>query len=441
MTSWHGDYAAAMAMADGMVIEGKGQMLAPYGNQLSLEEMLASAMPGLTKSGVAIGTGQALKVAAVFACRRVISEDVAKMPRAVKRRQKTGKHLYYETVDDHPLHTVITRAPNSWMTAMEFFEWLVGVAVVHEAAYVWPVRNPKGEVVELLPLLPGSVTPVQRPDWDVEYTVSGYGELFTVPHGQIFRLSGPPNDFAISGFSAIAQAREAVGLAAAIEASAARFHQNDLRPAGILTTDKALKADIRDAIRLAWQKAYGPGGTGGIAILDEGFKFQSMMAESVKNESIDNRKFQIEEICRYFRVIPTIIGHSTGSQSYASVEQMFIAHVQHTLHPWVVRLEQAMTRWLLDPVKESDLVIDVNMDGLLRGTTADRYGAYEKAVKFMMTPNEARAMEGRNPLDIPEMDRPQFQANNTGIRPLLPGETPPVAQAVTPATAAEIGAT
>lgn len=383
------------------------------------EEILTGHTRVLTRAGLSIGPNQMLRVSAAYACRRVISEDVAKMGRAVVRRtQGAGRRARTEIMYDHPVHELLTVRPNDWMTPFEFIQYMVGVATFHEAAYALIQRDPWGNITELLPLLPGTCGVEFKDEyWNIQYRISGYGEQIVVEPGDVFVLRGPMAD-PWQAHATVDLAREAVGLAAAIEAAQARFHANDLRPSGILTTELVVSPEQREAIRQSWLKAYGPGGDGGIAVLDQKFKFESITAEGAKQEVIENRKFQVSDQCRFFRVFPQMVGHNDGSQSYASVEQMFTAHVVHSLQPWVMRLEQAATLTLLTESERRDgLCVDLDMDELLRGTPLDRANFYEKATKVYLTPNEARIEQGYDPLPDPAMDRVQLAANNTGLFP------------------------
>lgn len=372
-----------------------------------------------TTSGQLIGPESALKVAVFLACRRVISEDVAKLPInlfSIEKDRVTGRRKTRK-LDDHPVARLIDGAPNSWMTPFQFFEYMVATAVTHGTAYAYINRDANGAPVELLPYLPGAVSVIQNNRWEVQYSYTDADGNTSYPDGRnLLKFHGPMHT-PLHAFAVSSIGREAIGLARAIEAAAARFHKNDLRPSGVLTTKRNLDDKILSRIRSDWKANFGPGGSGGVAILDNEFEFKSMTATSTDAQSLDNRKFQIEEICRFMRVVPTLIGHNNGSQAYGSVEQQMISHVNHTLHPWVVRLEQALQRDLLHPENDYGIKVKIDMDALMRGTFGDRMTAYGNATKVVMTPNEAREREGLDPLDDPAMDRVQLQANNTGIKP------------------------
>lgn len=402
----------------------------------AFEDMMASQ----TSSGLPYAPDMAVSVSTAFACRRVIAEDIAKMAKRVVRvtRDETSGRIMRREAHDHPVHELLTVAPNDWMTAYELWEYMVGVATFHEASYCWVVRDPRtGTALELLPLLPGSVQTRMTPNWDVEHTVTGYGDTVVARPGDLIILRNlmrtPTSAFAMSRV-----ASDAIALAAAIERSQARFHANDMRPSGILSTKAVgLSPEARAVIGEAWKRAYGSGGSGGIAVLDNDFAFSALDATSADSQVIENRRQQVEDVCRFFRVFPSILGHASGAQSYGSIEQMFGAHKEHTLHPWVERSEQSFTLGLFgrQAGHRVRLSVDLDMDSLARGTLTDRTSAYEKLVKFALTPNEVRAREGLDPIDDPAMDRVQLLANNTGIAPKA-ADAPP-AKAERPSEAHE----
>lgn len=397
---------------------------------MSMEEAFGEALAGgPTKSGLVVGPEMALRVAAAYDCRRVIAEDIAKLPRSVVKYTidpATGRRRS-QVMHDHPVHRLLNDAPNDWMTPFEFVEYMIGVATFHPGAYTIVQRDAKGQPYELLPLLPGCCAPDVDTLWQLTWMVQGYGENLRLEPHQVFRINGPMSD-PWQGHATVNMAKEAIGLAAAMEASQARFYANDMRPSGTLTTDVVVTAEQRNAIREAWKSAYGAGGQGGVAVLDAKFKFEPITAEGVKSELLENRKLQISDVCRFFRVFPAIIGHNDGSQNFASVEAMFTAHFQHTLHPWAARFEQAATIGLLTASERAQgYRIEIDMDASQRGTPTDRYKSYGDATKVFMTPNEVRIREGLDPIDDdPDMERVQLQRNNTGTAPLAlksPGAT------------------
>lgn len=386
-------------------------------SELEQQILMGSALPA--KSGVAVTDLKAVQVATVYACLRVIAEDIAKLtPFHLKEERLVGDRVNRRVVFDHPVARLFRYGPNEWQSPYEFVEYMTFMAALHGDAYAYKTRDEDGRILELLPLLPGSVQIERLPDWSIRFWLFGYGEARVVEPTDLFRVSGPTWD-GVQPFRPLLLAREAIGLASAIEAAASRFHANDLRPSGILTYEKGIAPETVEKIRSEWRAKFAPGGEGGIAVLDKDFKFTPIHATAADSQLIENRKHQIEEICRFFRVHPQKIGHATQAQGYGSVEQFNIAHAQDCLQPWVTRWEQAMDRDLLtqDERHKRGLRVDIDMRNLARGTFSDRVNAYRTAVGVYLTPNEIRAMEGLDPIEDQAMDIVQLPANNTGVRP------------------------
>jgi len=402
-------------------------------------EILTGHPSQLTGSGLAVSEHSALKVSAVFACCRVIAEDVAKMRRFVMRRtfdRERGSAVSREEWH-HPLAAIVADywvdgsgailpgRPNTWMTGFEFWEYMVFHAALYGMSAAWVIRHPvTGHVVELLPLRPGACQPqIDARGWVVGYRINGYGESVLLMTGDVLVLRGSMSD-ETSAFEPVRLAREAIGLAAAIERSQTRFHKNDMRPSGLLqidlgtTSNDAKSREVLERVRADWREKYGPGGEGGLAVLDKKFTFQELQIKGTDAQTIENRRFQIEEICRVFRVNPSKIMHQGAAQK-GTVEQDALSHVSDTVGVWAKRCSEACDRDLVDRTNRDDSGIYVDFDdaALVRGTLAERMNGYERMLKAGWSPNEVRQLEGWDPKPFPEMDRPQLLANNTGLAP------------------------
>ncbi|MEQ1614470.1 MAG: phage portal protein [Hyphomicrobiaceae bacterium] len=389
------------------------------------EEILTGGASAMTRSGLLLGPSEALKVSTAFACRRVIAEDLASMRIDVVRRfYKNGRRIT-EVMPDHPLMELLngmSGAPNDWMTIFELMEHWVGQATMYRGGYCWIVRDDKtSEVLELLPLLPGAVQVAQDQNWQPVYHVSGYGETFVAAPGDLLKLHGPMDDRALQGMPVSSVAREAIALASAIEGAAARFHQNDLRPSGALSLKGAkLTTEQLDKIKQQWKSQYGSGGEGGIALLQDDIEYKTFNATSADSQSLENRRYQVEEICRFFRVFPVAIGHQAG-QGYGTVESFLEAHYTNTVRPWEIKVEQALNSQLLTPRERKNGIL-IRLLPSRRGTFSDRVNAYKGASSTFMTPNECREAEDLDPMDDVAMDKVQLPANNTGLNPSLTGK-------------------
>lgn len=401
---------------DGFDVKAANRM-----TEMTFDQMAeALSGEGMTAAGIALSAEKALRVGVVFACVRVIAEDVAKLPRRLlMREERAGRVRRVEAIGD-PRHALLTSAPNDWMTGQELLEYMVGQASLRGTAYAELVRGlgSEGPVTEILPLLPNTCRRLQDEDWSIRYEVTGYGHgVRHLGPRDVWCLNGPMFN-TLTGADVSQSAREAVALAQALEGSQSRFHANDARPSGILVATAGVTAEMRDSIRSSWQAAYGPGGRGGVAVLGNDFDFKTISTTASDGQVIENREFQIEDVCRFFRVHPWAVMRQSSSQAYASIEQTALAHTQHTIMTWVSRVEETIRRDVLD--RDAKVYLKLNMNALARGALADRVGAYKNASTVYMTPNEIRALEDMDAIDDPAMDRVQLPANNTGILPSGP---------------------
>ena len=268
------------------------------------------------------------------------------------------------------------------------------------------------EVRELIPIEPGRVIVKRKPDQTLEYQVTAdNGQAQTFAADAIWHLRGPSwNSWA--GLDSVRLAREAIGLSITLEQGQAEFQKNGARTSGILSVDEKLSKERFDLLA-AWLDKHMPGGDrfGKPIIADGGAKYASTMMNAVDQQLIETRKHQIEEICREFGVMPIMVGHADKTATYASAEQMFLAHVVHTLSPWYQRIEQSADVNLLS---ETDLArgyyTKFTPNALMRGAANDRASFYAKALgaggtKGWMTQNDIRALEDMDRDPDPEADK------------------------------------
>jgi HK97 family phage portal protein len=390
-------------------------------SDLTFERLLGLTQP--SKAGVRVNVDTALRQAVVFACCRVIAEDVAKLP--FRLHQVTGTKRV--VANKHPLHKLLYRKPNDWMTPFEFIETLTLHAVLAQGGFAWISRSWDGRILELIPLLPGAV--IRRPfalTHEVVFDVSDQkGIIGTFTRDQILHIRGPSWDTA-TGLSLVQEARESIGLGIAIEEHQARLHSNGARPSGILSTDKTLTKEARERLKALFADGFASvQNAGKVPVLDDGLKFISSAMTSVDAETLNSRKFQIEEICRTFRVYPQKVMHTDKASTYASAEQFNIHHALDTVQPWVIRWEQAVARdCLTDEELDAGYEPTLDMRALLRGDSTARGNYYKNGIlDGWLTRQEARIDEERDP--IPGLDVPLMPLNMTdGTKPPAPPAAP-----------------
>ncbi|RUM40314.1 MAG: hypothetical protein DSY80_10460 [Desulfocapsa sp.] len=158
----------------------------------------------------------------------------------------------------------------------------------------------------------------------------------------------------------------------------------------------------------SWNATFGPGGPGGVAVLEKDWVFAQMSNSAADAQQLETRQFQIEEVARIFRVYPQMLMLSGKTSSYASVEQFFLAHVTHTLMPWIQRWEQAIQRDILG--RDSNFYVKFNANAMMRGTSAARAEFYREGItNGWLTRNEVRKYEDLDP--IPGLDVPIMPLN------------------------------
>lgn len=374
-----------------------------------LIDMLRSAFN--TRSGKTVTIETALRNSTALACGRVIAEDTA-MSRLVVKTRAPGSGNRWIVQDDHWLVRLF-RAPNEWQTEFDFRVMLGLHSAFSHGGYAF-INRVGGKPKELLPFPPTSVKAEQDKDWSVRYRVTyPSGVQALIPAGDMLHIRGASWD-GVNGLETVRLAAEAIGISIAAEESHANLHANGVKLSGILTTGQGATLDEETAKRVAkqWREEFGPDSEHafGVAVLEGGMKFEPMAMTGAEAQHIETRHFQIEEICRFFRVHPQMIGHSTKASTNASAEQNMIAHVAQTLAPWCLRWTQAVDRSLLAQSSEPNVWVTFDPRGLLAmGDMKSRAAFYNSGIHAgWLNRNEARELEGmqRGPDELDEFLAP-----------------------------------
>lgn len=366
----------------------------------TLSALLASAfgVGGSTKSGLSVTSETALQVPVVMACVRVIAEGVSQVPFRVMRESPDGKVRL--PAKDHPLYDILHRKPNRWQTSYSLRETMVMHAVLTGNAYAFISRvGRNASIHELIVIPPGKVRTEISDSGDMSYIVTGRnGEQRKLSSDDIWHLRGPSWDGSV-GMQIVSYAREAIGLAMASEETQANLHAKGVRASGVYSVEGALNPTQYEALK-NWISKEFVGQTGPM-ILDRNAKWMPTSMTGVDAQHLETRKHQVEEICRAFRVMPIMAGQADKAATYASAEQMFIAHLVHTLTPWYERIEQSADCQLLSDKDRADgYYTFLDPVGMLRGALKDTAEyLYKLSSMGVMTRNEAREKLDLNPID------------------------------------------
>ena len=360
-----------------------------------------------------------MQMTAVYSCVRILAEAIAGLPLHLYRYTDSGGK---EKATDHPLYLLLHDEPNPEMSSFVFRETLMTHLLLWGNAYAQIIRNGKGEVMALYPLMPNKMSVERDENGQLYYTYTRSAEeAKTAETGRVILL---PKDVlhipslgfdGLVGYSPIAMAKNAIGLAIATEEYGAKFFANGAAPSGVLEHPGTIKDPQR--VREAWQSQFGGSSNSGkIAVLEEGMKYTPISISPEQAQFLETRKFQINEIARIFRVPPHMVGDLEKS-SFSNIEQQSLEFVKYTLDPWVVRWEQSIARSLLSENEKKQYFVKFNLEGLLRGDYASRMNGYATARQNgWMSANDIRELEN---LDrIPDEEGGDLYLINGNMLPL-----------------------
>ncbi|WP_263147891.1 phage portal protein [Pseudomonas sp. RIT-PI-AD] len=333
-----------------------------------------------TFSGVDSASGQmvsqrtALQLSACWACVRLIAETLATLPLGLYEESNGKKSVARQ----HPLHYVISTQPNADQTPVEFWENALVSLLINGNSYVVPTWQ-KREVTNLEFLLPQWVEPPRRlKSGAIGYSYTdSQGERHEATDDEVMHTRGFGFD-PLQGLSPISQGRQVFGSALAADESAGKIFANGMKLGGVLSTEQILKKEQREELRsdMAAQFA-GSVNTGKTMVLEAGMKYQAVSMTPEDAQMLQTRAFNVEEICRWFRVPPWMVGHTANSTSWGTgMEQQMLGFLAFTLLPWMQRIEQSIERRLLAPEQRRRFFVRFNPEGLLRADSAARAAFY-----------------------------------------------------------------
>ena len=350
---------------------------------------------GGTSSGKTVTERSAMQMTAVYACVRILSEAIAGLPLHLYRYKPDGGK---EKAIDHPLYLILHDEPNPEMSSFVFRETLMTHLLLFGNAYAQVIRNGKGEVIALYPLMPNRMSVERDENGRLYYQyfktsdeAGGRNESVVMRPYDVLHIPGLGFD-GLVGYSPIAMAKNAIGLSMATEEFGSKFFANGAAPSGVLEHPSTIKDPQR--VREAWQSQFGGSSNSGkIAVLEEGMKYTPISIAPEQAQFLETRKFQINEIARIFRVPPHMLADLEKS-SFSNIEQQSLEFVKYTLDPWVVRWEQSIQRTLFTSEEKRQYFVKFNVEGLLRSDYASRMSGYATARQNgWMSANDIRELE------------------------------------------------
>lgn len=346
-----------------------------------------------TYTGKRVSSQRAMRLTAVFSCVRVLAESIGMLPCNLYQTTESGK----KKASGERLHKLLSLQPNGYMTPQEFWELAILCLCLRGNFYAYKVKV-FGEVSELLPLDPGCVEPKLNSRWEPVYQVTfpdgsvdvlGQDEIW---HVRIMTLDG------LVGLNPIAYAREAISLGLATEEHGSRLFSNGAVTSGVLRTDQELSDAAYDRLKADFEEKHqGLGNAHRPMILEMGLDWKSMALNAEDSQFLETRKFQLEEICRLFRV-PLHMVQNTDRATFSNIENLGIGFINYTLVPYLTRIEQRINVGLIRKSRQGSFYAKFNAGALLRGDMKSRFESYATAINWgIYSPNDCRELEDLNP--------------------------------------------
>lgn len=375
-------------------------------------------------SAVTVTEETALQVSAVWACVRLISQTVASLPLVVYRRTPNGR----EVVTDHWFARLMAGKPNQYQTRYEFWEHQVANLALHGNLYAKKTIL-AGEIRGLLPMNPLQVeTKLIGGKVAHLFGIDGRTEAMAAESVWHAKMNGD----LIVGRSPLQFGRNLIGVAQAAEQAVTKIYANGGKRAGVLSLDRLLTKDQREAIRANFDSVT-TGTDERLLVLEMGMKFDPVSMSPQDIELLASRRFQIEEICRWFGVPSVLVNDTSGSTTWGSgIEQIVGGFYKLNLRPYLEAIENSIQTHLFSDADRAAYEVEFDFEGLLRADQKTRYDGYRTGITAgVLTPNEARAMEwlpAKEGGDQLLVQGAMVPVKDAGKKPTAPTPLPPTGE-------------
>ncbi|WP_175246696.1 phage portal protein [Proteus mirabilis] len=352
---------------------------------------------GTSSSGKVVTADKAMQLSAVWACVRLLSESISTLPIKIYKSESDGSR---SLAKDHPIYRLLCKQPNFEMTPSRFMLMVVASLCLRGNSFI-EKKYIGSKLVALEPLLPQNMM-VKRSDQtgmlEYKYTDPLGQKTRTIPTNKIMHIRGFGMD-GICGMIPVKIGRDVIGAALSVEESAAKIFENGLQSSGFLSSEFPLDDEQRERIRSYLLSFVGSKNAGKMMVLEGGMKYNNVTMNPEAAQMLESRTFSIEEICRWFRVPPFMVGHMDKQSSWASsVEGMNMQFLTNTLRPLLVNIEQEISRCLLNG--DDDYYAEFSVEGLLRADSAGRSAYYTTALQNgWMSRNDVRRLENLPPIE------------------------------------------
>jgi len=361
------------------------------------QPMLYAALGGYaSNTGVPVTPFTALQAAAVYACIRAVSQDIATLSPFIRRRLIGGG---YQRELQHPL-TKLFRRPNRWQTWFEFIGYAVTSLCLRGNAFVVVERDRDANPIELVPIAPDRATIMLTDDGELWYRINSrrIGMGILVPPDDMIHIKNISMDGYV-GVSPIAIAQDVIGLALATQQHGGILFRQGGQVGGVISHPGKLSKEASDRIANSWRETHsGVQNAHKAAILEEGMKFDKVAITNEEAQFLETRRFQVIDICRLYGVPPHRLGE-LDKATLNNIEQQNQQYVDSALYPLTRSIEQLFDHHLLFEDERAFLECKFDFDSMTRGDLKTRYEAYQiGTLNGWLNRNEVRARENMDPI-------------------------------------------
>jgi len=338
-----------------------------------------------------VSQDRALQSTAIYGIIKILGEDTGSLPLFVYRRKGENGRV---AATDHPLYDLLHDSPNPETTAMEFREALTAHAALTGNGYARIVRRGDGTILALWQLMPYDVKMDRTERGVLFYRVNERGVEKQYQREDILHVRGFGLDGS-AGANLLQVAQSTIGLTLDQADYARKFFQFDRTPGIILEHPETLGPEGIANVKKAWRDAVS---SHDVAVTQEGMKANIIGQTNTDAQLVEQRTFQIAEICRLWRMPPHKLGELSRA-TFSNIEQQNIQYYTETLRPWLVRWEQAISRCLIPAEERKTIFAEHSIEGLLRGDFKTQTDGFARMLeKAVLSVNEVRAFLNFNPV-------------------------------------------
>lgn len=329
----------------------------------------------------------------VFACVRAIAETMSSLPFPVYSRLPNGGK---QRLRDHGAYQILNVTSDGEIDSMQWREALAAHALTWGNGYSEIEFSRGGDPLKTHLIPPNKVEPERTKTGEIKYKVEG--SEVRIPSWKMIHVSGMGFD-GVKGYSPIKIGKEAIRLSISTELFGNSWFDNGSRGQGVIKHPETLSADTQAKLRKQIEKVHrGPRNSHKWIILEEGMNMESLGTPPEDAQFLGTRLFQLQEICRLYRISPVVVQDLSRS-TFSNNEQEMISFVVHTLRPWCRRIENQINRKLFRESERNQLFAEHVIDGLLRGDRATRDASYAVGRQWgWYSADDVLELENRNPL-------------------------------------------